>query len=455
MVLFTTENLDNYRNNEGIKRMLNNVVLLNLDEFTKWFEPKIEPRASKRITEKYIPLLSKKNSNTKKDRSASPIIPTYIRRAESIKKAEIGEINEIRFKVFKELANNVCKDIGQEYARQSVANIKKYADFDLLVAVTPDYLDIKQTTKFSKLQQRKLDKVLGILIAEKGECKERRLTYSVNLICVRKIGSYEVKGSILLGCFLYCIKCFDNKMEIMNDTEEETVDQYAVLELAGSYNNIIGFVSYSKLGFKKNITLLNSKCFRDNTNLPMSVDLSFYDSPKHIIDIVTGSRPIPENILEENDNTRFITTAFKGRLPKTDRDKRLQKSFAIRAHAYYQYELDVQFNEADVSKLDNLIKNLDDSFKDYIISTSPELYDKLYPEKTHEIDLNNQTPETEVEKSKSDSHNDSSSKRKTRSIPEKSKLKRLRSNDIDDFNEFVLNSNSSRKTKKERISVNL
>jgi hypothetical protein len=77
-------------------------------------------------------------------------------------------------------------------------------------------------------------------------------------------GGASIKGSILLGAFLYCIK-------------NSAFRQEGILELAGGYSNIQGFISYTKMGFNKDLSLydpVKHVCFWDIKNLPMSCDIS-------------------------------------------------------------------------------------------------------------------------------------------------------------------------------------
>lgn len=115
------------------------------------------------------------------------------------------------------------------------------------------------------------NKIDAFILIEKGECSKLPLTYSVNLICSRP----ELKGSngiggglFLLASFLYCLKHYFITNEI--------VDQKAILELAGSYENIQGFITYTKLGFRKNVSLTGDDCLAGikEKNLPMITNLT-------------------------------------------------------------------------------------------------------------------------------------------------------------------------------------
>jgi hypothetical protein len=122
--------------------------------------------------------------------------------------------------------------------------------------------------------------LLGFIICELGECKMLENTWSVRLVCVKK--TTKMSSLLLLGAMMYAIK--------------EKGGKFAVLELAGGYTNIQGFVSYSKMGFIKNLSLYNYRprereCFYDPANLPMYVSLEHLTQP-NIIDLVTGVKEI-------------------------------------------------------------------------------------------------------------------------------------------------------------------
>jgi len=428
MVLFTNEFITEYRNDPGIKQMLNGIVLLNREEFFNWYATDLRKSLRKivipkkynyggvgtptkeegeimevedediyeRVTGKYQPpkqprtvpaskaSISKRQSqrivrNPSKRRTAKASKPTkdifrFIKESEQIKEKQYEELINIANKTFLEIASEVCsKSIGKAYGRLALKNIKEFYEFDFLVAVTPDYKKEPNVLNYEKQKIYKKKKILGFIIAERGECRKLPNTYSVNLICVHpvKVGSieYKVKGTILLGAFLYCIKSYDGILEDVGGDELE-VDQQGILELAGSYENLDGFFAYSKLGFRKDITLLDpghdgKPCFHDTSLLQMVAPLDYFDSPKHIIQTVTGERRIPAEELIANDNTGLIQTGLPNTLPQTAEQKVLQVTIARNANEYYQKELDVHFNEGDSTTIpymntvmDELRKNI-------------------------------------------------------------------------------------------------
>jgi len=166
--------------------------------------------------------------------------------------------------------------IGDTYKRDSFINtlIKRKREFELLSAI-----DSSNT-------------LLGFIVCELGECKMLENVWSVRLICVKK--TTKMSSLVLLGAMMYAIK--------------EKGGKFAVLELAHGYSNIQGFVSYSKMGFLKNLSLYNYRptyreptlCFQDPGNLPMYVSLQ-YLTQQTIVDLVTGKKEI--QLTSKQDDT--------------------------------------------------------------------------------------------------------------------------------------------------------
>jgi hypothetical protein len=93
----------------------------------------------------------------------------------------------------------------------------------------------------------------GILVAQKGECKEYRDLWSVRIICNLSKNECKNGGSMLLGCYMYMLKRIGQKI--------------GLLELAHSFSNYGGFCMYSKFGF---YPVPNMKCEEFTSgNLPM------------------------------------------------------------------------------------------------------------------------------------------------------------------------------------------
>jgi hypothetical protein len=246
MDLFVNPTLDEYRTDPRIITALNGIRLLNLSEFTDWFQP--QDRKSKRIEEGMV--------------LAGPEAETEYRLRREISNQEKQAITK---DILQKLANTVCLNpktgrsiIDEEYGKEAISRLGSNPNFDLLIAIDPTKISTGYT---STVSQNKLKKVVGFIIAEFGECKIKSHVWSVNLICAKtnKAG-FSIKGAILLGAFLYCIK---NSHYIKE----------GILELAGGYKNINGFISYTKMGFNKDLSLYRRGCFFTLNNLPMSVNI--------------------------------------------------------------------------------------------------------------------------------------------------------------------------------------
>ena len=287
--LFNYQNgFNQYVNDPKIKKMLQGHTLLPHKQFIEWFRPQ---------SPKELPVRS-----TTKNRLANTI-------------RTVKETNIIAKGVLSTMANNVCEnEIGKGYgidAIHQIANDLKGAKektFDILVSVIPGYDNIKNTTSTKTLENKKLKCITGFIIVQKGECRKLKDVYSVYLICTRGRGKvigntkngdpiyeFNTKSGLLLGAYLYCIKC---SPLIKNE------NKLGILELASAYMNMSGFFAYTKVGFDKDNSLFDTKprvCFEDANNLPMSVNLNLY-TLEDIIDMVTGHKK-RDNV---NDDTGII-----------------------------------------------------------------------------------------------------------------------------------------------------
>ena len=255
--LFINPILDDFRNDPRIVQNLNGVRLLNLPEFLDWFMP--VTRESERITD-----YASRNPDAEKK------LEFYRGKGERERK-------KIADDILKGLAFFLCgASIGKGYGMAAVEKALQNDDFDLLVAISPDKINLSRKT--IPVLNNKFNNVLGFIIPEFGECTMKPDVWSVNLICV-KPNEYNFKSLMLLGAFLYCIRNNDDY------TKE------GVLELAGGYKNINGFISYTKMGFNKDLSLYQETapiCFTDYNNLPMSIHNIHLISNDRMINRVVG-----------------------------------------------------------------------------------------------------------------------------------------------------------------------
>lgn len=326
--LFNDNNkLNEYRNDETIKKMLDGCVLLNHSEFISWFKPLTITKATR-------------NAHSRKRQLVNE------------------EVGHIAFDILDDLADVVCKGkIGRQYGMRAIRNVSENFDyakhdmFDILVAVEPRYNKINLSRGTHTVEKDKLQSVLGFIVVEKGECQLLKDIYSVHLICTRESKSKAIKGAVLLGAYLYCIKSSDEIAER---------NKRGILELAGGYMNLSGFFAYSKLGFDKDNSLYDElHCFKDAGNLPMSVDLTKYSS-QDIIAMVNGTK---------KRDAKDDTGIYQIGVPKDEMEKIIQTNVAILSNMKQMLVLDKEpsgeeYNRImnDVDKMDKVgkIKKLDE-----------------------------------------------------------------------------------------------
>lgn len=336
--LFSFDNLNSYRYNPDIERSLKGVQLLNFREFSGWYSVP-EPRR--------LPYREHLD----------------FERGEAIMEEELEESEEITFnKAIHLLVDKVCKgDIDEEYVKRSfLASFIEDDDdeekfYDLLVAVCPGYEELNDTIKYPiSVRSRataKMDKVVGFIIVELGECKSHPDAYAVNLICTRSINECSVKAAQLLGAYLFCIK------------QMREVEQLGLLELADGYENVGGFFAYSKMGFDKNVSMGSEDCFRDIRNLSMSVDLRMY-SDESIIGFASGKRP--RRLEDVTDDTGLFALG----LPQTENEYQefLQMDIAIYANLLYKFQVAENFPEIKAKLFDKAGKLLSEDEVEIFLS---------------------------------------------------------------------------------------
>lgn len=295
---FSNKNLEAYRNSSKIRDSIRGGALLNYPEFMAWYsQPNIR--------------ISKRN---KGKRNAD---------------AENEALHTISKTSLTQMANDVCENhIDVQYGITAILNLN-FEKFDLLVAVAPDHekLKLEETTVAPKTSlKNKTKHILGFIIVERGECKMFPDSYVINLICTRSKVEYKkygrnasaererVRGAILLGAYLFCAKKLKQGM--------------GLLELSDGYKNVKGFFSYSKMGFIRDVSLFDRKCFKDYANLPMSVDLTRY-SYEQIINYASGA----DKLVEIWDESGLIEL-----VPKTPRQEDIQKQVAALSNLTYQID---------------------------------------------------------------------------------------------------------------------
>jgi hypothetical protein len=239
MSLFRADTLNSYRSDPRIATSLKGTLLLNLDEFLDWFHP--------------VGLSMRKT-----------VISSVVKNA-------VEQINESK----REVANNVlrqlpqlmCLDpetnapaIGEGYGIDSIdSSLTRMCD--VIFAVNPVSHDFSSN-------KEKLKMIVGFIITKMGECHTKPYVHGIKLICTTR----EIKSRLLLGAYLYCIK-------------NSQFEQEGLLDLAGGYRNMSGFIAYSRMGFNKDPSLAD--CSYVIKALPMSIDVNTL-SNQIIIQRATG-----------------------------------------------------------------------------------------------------------------------------------------------------------------------
>ena len=263
MSIFEDENVEAYRQNPIVQASLRGHVLLNKHKFITWMDPP-QLRESKR-------------------RKVNHEIAREIARERTRE-----EVTEIHNSQLQQLSNHVCAGIMEDYGFETMDQIiNNSEEYDMLVAVTQDYNAIVSAVGTKRMTNIKIDKVVGFIVTELGECKNEPNAICVKLICVRE---GTIRGGLLMGAYLYCLK------------KQETYKKMGILELARGYLNIPGFISYTKLGFNKDLSLYGESCFKDYVNLPMSVDLTSMTDETIIMRATENERRV---VTANEDNSRI------------------------------------------------------------------------------------------------------------------------------------------------------
>tara|TARA_B100000925_G_C21979802_1_gene461756 strand:- start:506 stop:1678 length:1173 start_codon:yes stop_codon:yes gene_type:complete len=161
------------------------------------------------------------------------------------------------FTRLKEKMLETCKkSIGKHYFNR-IFNVSVLGNTNI-ISLEKDF-DIVIVIKGNKKEDVDPDNIVAFLVTQVGECKTYEYVDALNLIC-----SNDVKGSPV-GRIVFYLYIFTLKYH--------KIDK-GLLELAGSYENISGLCLYNKFGFRENFSLMNRRCFPDEYNLPMYVDMT-------------------------------------------------------------------------------------------------------------------------------------------------------------------------------------
>lgn len=323
--------LNEYRNDSRIRNVISSYEILTRKEFTKWFLPSIRTRGQKANKKKNalqenIHLIS----DLLKNICQQGIGPYYLKSTWS----RVYPFREKGVTPSKSKFDKTTQFVRTDYD----FDLSRDDYFDLLIAVRADVYKNQHAT-----MEEKRKSVQTFLVSELGECAKKPNTMSVNLICSREDTS--MKGFYLLAAMMCCVKA-------------SKYDQEVVLELAGKYTNIQGFKSYTRVGFDRDDQLFGDDCFKDISNLPMSVNVD----PLTIDDIityVTNKRGIQK--LDDKDPLakHFYT------LPMVKKDI----AYEIGSVANYMHELDLNQEPTYDSHYNMIIRDA---------KTKQEKKDKLF-----------------------------------------------------------------------------
>ena len=200
-----------------------------------------------------------------------------------------------------QLKIHMCNTVNGYYVKSSIARAlgSDYPGYDAIIIIKPALRSTSRTPpeeteaeRIARLRKDKMAKIVGFLIAQRGECPKYPNAYSVNLICAREKGI----SSMLMGCYMYCIKRHSRYM------------QKGLLELAGAYDNLNGFCAYRKMGYVFDPDIYSANClkFEDEGDalLPMSVDIASM-SIDDIIARTTQSTPIDDVLCDRRFSTNL------------------------------------------------------------------------------------------------------------------------------------------------------
>jgi len=272
MSLFDTNTVLEFRDVPAVQNKFRNYILLNAEEFMSYLSEGLHTSVGMRES-----------------------VPSKFRqtqRRKTINKERMDIIAKEAVKV----NQNMCPTVASQYVSQSFVKSLStlHTSYDIIVVIKPS---ARATRKYTVREgsryinhekthlENKMAKIVGFLIAQKGECQKYPEAYAVNLICTRERG---ISG-LLLGCYMYSIKSHPEYM------------QKGLLELSDEFRNVNGFCAYRKMGFRIDADIFTSKirvgdCLEFSTYmLPMSVELGEV-SRHQIIERCTQSVAIDEAI---------------------------------------------------------------------------------------------------------------------------------------------------------------
>ncbi len=206
------------------------------------------------------------------------------------------------------------------------------------------------------------NKLVGFLALLKGECGISAYNSSValQLICSNLPGAPI--GSILVYAYLIASNMKNH--------------EFAILEVAGGYENKEALCLYDKFGFVSDIDIKDDTCFPDDNTIPMIVELKKITNSKILktLNRTTGGIQSQDAFcsitdpvtLQKSKNRRTYTTDYIYNTKKAIRNNELMiprhitKSNTTVSNLYLQNDI-VLRNQLDTAKA-YLIKSREESF---------------------------------------------------------------------------------------------
>ena len=257
MSLFGETEIDKY--SKRVSGLLSNYKLYNRETFHKWFfgftEDDADNIIDKQKYDDYKKVMDELILSANPCTTDSSVYGGYTKRA-------MWSAISMR-----------KKDEADEADEEEDASPEKN-NYDILFAIDTK-IAIRSDDAPRAILEDKSNAIVGVIVVEEGECRASPKSWCVKVICVKP---KSVKGTILMGACLYCIKA------------NHSINPECLLELAGGYKNLSAFYSYTGLGFLRDDDLWDERCFGTVRCMPMRVDLSKI-SPGDIINKALGRGP--------------------------------------------------------------------------------------------------------------------------------------------------------------------
>ena len=269
MSLFSKAKIEEYSNH--VSQLLSNYKLYNRSTFHEWFFGFTEDDADNIIDKQqyadYKTVMAELIKSANPCTTDSSVHSGY---TENAMRSAIG----MRTKDNDDEAEDDDEDEDDDDDDDAGARPKKI-NYDILFAIDTQIVIRSDDVDSALILADKSNAIVGVIVVERGECIESPKSWCVKVICVKP---NSVKGSLLMGACLYCIKA------------NPSINQECLLELVGGYKNLSAFYSYTGLGFLRDDTLWNELCFDTKECIPMRADLS-ETSQGDIINKVLGRGP--------------------------------------------------------------------------------------------------------------------------------------------------------------------